>query len=143
VDLRTDVSIESDVAAVITSLAGRVERRSGISVSCAFDVRRRLPLTIEREVWRIAQEALLNSERHSRASRVEVTWICHEEVALLEVTDDGIGMHAGVSTGQERYGLVGMRERADSIGGQLDVRSSRGNGTAVCLRMEVAGRCAS
>ena len=143
VDLRTDVSIENDVAAVITSLAGRVERRSGISVSCAFDVRRRLPLTIEREVWRIAQEALLNAERHSRASRIEVTWICHEEVALLEVTDDGIGMHAEVSAGQERYGLVGMRERADAIGGQLDMRSSRGKGTAVCLRMEVAGRCAS
>jgi signal transduction histidine kinase len=132
------------VAAVITSLAGRVERRSGISVSCSFDVRRRLPLSVEREVWRIAQEALLNAERHSRASRIEVTWICHEELAVLEITDDGIGMsHAVPMPGHERYGLVGMRERADSIGGQLDMCSSRGGGTSVCLRMEVAGRCAS
>jgi signal transduction histidine kinase len=143
VDLRTDVSIETDVAAVITSLAGRVERRSGISVSCSFDVRRRLPLTIEREVWRIAQEALLNAERHSRAARIEVTWICHEELAVLEISDDGIGMVQGVPAGHERYGLVGMRERADAIGGQLDMSSSRGSGTAVCLRLEVAGRCAS
>jgi signal transduction histidine kinase len=143
VDLRTDVSMETDVADVITSLAGRVQRRSGIEVSCSFDVQRRLPLSIEREVWRIAQEAVRNAERHSRASRIDVTWICHEEVALLEVTDDGIGMAEARPMNGERYGLVGMRERADSIGAHLDVRSSAGNGTSVCLRMEVAGRCAS
>jgi signal transduction histidine kinase len=143
VDLRTDVSVETDVADVIASLAGRVQRRSGIEVSCSFDAQRRLPLSIEREIWRIAQEAMLNAERHSRASRIEVTWISHESAALLEVADDGIGMSLGTSGCQERYGLVGMRERADSISGRLDVRSSAGNGTTVSLRMEVAGRCAS
>jgi signal transduction histidine kinase len=137
VDLRTDVSPERDLASVLQSLADRLNRRGRVCVRCAFEVERRLPLLVEREVWRIAQEAVVNAERHARATKVDVMWFCHRRWALLEVSDDGIGMPGGVPPRKDSYGLVGMRERADAIGARLELRSDRGKGTTVTLRLRV------
>ena len=138
VDLRTDVSADRDVAAVLEVLADRVNRRGRLEVRCSFDVLRRLPIPVEREIWRIAQEAVVNAERHARASEVRVLWLCHDQWALLEITDNGVGLPAGAPANQSSYGMIGMRERADAIGAQLDVTSERGKGTTVRMRFKVA-----
>jgi len=86
-------------------------------------------------MWRIAQEAMVNVERHAAARTVQIRWVCDEEGALLDITDDGRGLPARDDAGRlgrtDSYGLIGMRERADNIGASLELLSQPGEGTKV------------
>jgi signal transduction histidine kinase len=115
-----------------------VNRRRRVAVNLTTDVAARLPLPVEREFWRVAREAVMNAERHSRASVVSVLWACNPEGAVLEVSDDGVGLPAGKAAGVSGYGLLGMRERADSVGAQLEITSWPDKGTTVRMRMLAA-----
>ena len=95
----------------------------------------RIALPREREIWRIAQEAITNAERHAQASRLDVAWECTRYQALLTVSDDGRGFSEDDASRSDAYGLVGMRERADAIGARLDVTSSSSGGTVVQCRV--------
>nr|WP_249419743.1 GAF domain-containing sensor histidine kinase [Rhabdothermincola salaria] len=130
-DLRTDVTDTQGMADTLETYATRVRERSDLVVELHCDRDARLPLLQEREMWRIAQEALTNVERHSGASRVRVLWRCNGEAAALEVTDDGKGFPIGKAGRLDSYGLMGMRERASSIGATLEVASEEGKGTRV------------
>ncbi|MCB1003403.1 MAG: GAF domain-containing sensor histidine kinase [Acidimicrobiales bacterium] len=133
-DLRTDVSESQDMADTIEAYAKRVAERSSLEVRLFADRGARLPILQEREMWRIAQEALTNVERHARASKVRVVWRCNGTSAALEVLDDGIGFPEGRAGRLDSYGIVGMRERASSIGARLELVSAQGKGTRVrCL----------
>lgn len=133
-DLRTDVSDTQDVPATLQEFLDRVRERSRLEVVLDADVTGRLPLLQEREFWRIAQEAIVNVERHAEAQRVAVKWWCDGESAVLLVEDDGKGFSADSQGRLDSYGILGMRERAASIGATLDVDSIEGNGATVrCL----------
>jgi signal transduction histidine kinase len=135
-DLRTDVTEDKDFASVVEEFAGRLAERSGLEVDLRCDRDRRLPILQERELWRIAQEALVNVERHARAARASVTWRCNGSAAALEVTDDGIGFPVSKAGRLDSYGILGMRERASSIGATLDIISEPGEGTTVRCYLE-------
>jgi signal transduction histidine kinase len=130
-DIRTDVSESQDLVGTVDAFITRVERRSDIRFEFEHDGRERLPLPVEREMWRIAQEALANAERHSGASMVRIRWRCADHKALLEVSDDGAGMHNTFPLKPGSFGLLGMRERADAIGAALEIESEVGHGTTV------------
>jgi signal transduction histidine kinase len=133
-DLRTDVTEASDITATIEAFMQRLRERTKTLFTLHAERSPRLPILQEREMWRIAQEALVNVERHSKAERVTVTWRCDGRNASLEVVDDGDGFPAGKAGRLDSYGLIGMRERASSIGATLDIVSEPGKGTAVrCL----------
>ncbi len=138
VDLRVDVSETLDVEGVLRSFLDRVNKRKRVEVTLVADAEVRMSLPVEREVWRVAREAVMNAERHARASHVSILWLCNGESALLEVADDGVGLPAGRTSGESGYGLVGMRERADSIGAQLEITSGPGKGTLIRMRMKAA-----
>jgi signal transduction histidine kinase len=91
----------------------------------------RLPLPQERELWRIAQEAVTNAERHSGGRTVWVRWRCDGSHARLEVADDGVGFETRKAGRMDSYGILGMRERAAGIGATLSVDSTPGRGTTV------------
>ncbi len=130
-DLRTDVSDSQDMGAILETYVKRVEERSGIKVDLHCDRGARLPILQEREMWRVAQEALTNVERHADATRARVLWRCNGESAALEVADNGRGFPVGNAGRLDSYGILGMRERATSIGATLDVASQPGKGTRV------------
>jgi signal transduction histidine kinase len=130
-DLRTDVSESQDMADTLDQFIARLRERSGLEITLYADRGPRLPLLQEREMWRIAQEALTNVERHANATRVRVLWRCNGEAAALEVADDGQGFPVGKAGRLDSYGIMGMRERASSIGATLDVLSAPGKGTRV------------
>jgi signal transduction histidine kinase len=130
-DLRTDVSDNQDFADTIDGFIQRVKDRTGLEITLYADRGPRLPILQEREMWRIAQEALTNVERHAKATRVRVLWRCNGQAAALEVADDGAGFPAGRAGRLDSYGIMGMRERAASIGATLDVLSEPGKGTRV------------
>jgi signal transduction histidine kinase len=129
-DLRSDVAEDKDLEHVIAEFAGRVAARSELTVNIDSRAEARLPLMQEREMWRIAQESVVNVERHAEASTVTIRWRCDDGSAELEVTDDGRGMDAGRGR-SDSYGIVGMRERASSIGASLEIQSEQGEGTTV------------
>jgi signal transduction histidine kinase len=88
----------------------------------------------DRELLRIAQEALQNALRHAAARHVELRLVCERGGLVLEVRDDGIGFdprEPGVRS--IRLGLASMEERARRIGGRLEIESERGAGTTVRL----------
>ncbi|MEX2274403.1 MAG: GAF domain-containing sensor histidine kinase [Actinomycetota bacterium] len=97
-----------------------------------------LPKHHEVAVYRICQEALNNVWKHANASHVAVRLATEDSEVVLRVTDDGEGFD--VDTYRERrpetsFGLLGIAERADLIGGRIDVRSKPGTGTTVEVRL--------
>jgi signal transduction histidine kinase len=86
------------------------------------------------EVFRIAQEAMQNALRHAQASRVVVRIGGEDGRLRLDVLDDGVGFDPqAADVRSRRLGLTSMEERAQRIGGRLDIRSVKGEGTAVRL----------
>jgi signal transduction histidine kinase len=103
---------------------------------------RALSPSLENEVLRVAQEALANAVRHSGASRVVLDLRYHPNELTLTVCDNGIGFRATDPTlpAKGHFGLQGMRERADQIGGTLNVESSPEGGTKVTLSIPLSNR---
>ena len=131
-DLRTDVSDQLEIGEVLEQFSARVMERTDLDIRVYADRSgTRLPLLQEREMWRIAQEALVNVERHAEARGVAVRWRCDGEAAALEIADDGKGFPVGKAGRLDSYGIMGMRERASSIGATLEVHSEEGRGTVV------------
>jgi signal transduction histidine kinase len=130
-DLRTDVTEAQSLSTTLEAFLDRVKERSGLAGQLRAQETGRLPILQERELWRIAQEAITNVERHARASQITITWRCDGTDGRLEVADDGIGFPIGRAGRLDSYGLMGMRERAASIGATLVVDSEPGRGTRV------------
>jgi len=98
----------------------------------------RLASEVETALYRIAQEALNNVAKHSRARRVEVILERRPDCVLLIVEDDGVGFSEADGDKTRRgYGLVGMQERAALVGATLEIESTPGKGTTVLVRMAV------
>jgi two-component system NarL family sensor kinase len=95
----------------------------------------RVPDHIELALYRIAQECLQNVVKHAEASRARLTFTVDDNVARLEIVDDGKGFdtfeHPLGSDEMGGYGLLSMAERAEIVGGRLNIRSRPGAGTAV------------
>lgn len=93
--------------------------------------------TVEVTLLRAAQEALANVRRHSKATEVTVTLSYFEDAVNLDIADNGVGFlptNAAPSPGGG-LGLVGMRERAEALGGDLSIESAPGHGTTVAVSL--------
>jgi len=134
-DLRVDVNEEVDLTEALAGLLERVQERSGIATSLRADGDGALSPVTEREVVRIAQEAINNAERHSGARHIDVRWHCETVGAELEVVDDGKGLSASAPLRRDAFGILGMRERADAIGARFGITSPPGQGTMVRLQL--------
>ncbi len=100
-----------------------------------------LPEHVETAVYRIAQEALQNVMKHASAAHVHLRLSVTAGAVLLEISDDGTGFDPATATepgGPVGYGLPGMQQRAELLGGQLTADSSPGRGTVVRLRVPIA-----
>ena len=128
-DLRSSVSESQDLASTLRQFVGRVQARSGMHVVFSTDQRVRLHLSQEREFWHIAREATINAERHSKARNLSINWASSHSIATLIINDDGVGLTPGQAR-TDSYGLIGMRERAVSIGARLTTETSQ-DGTTV------------
>jgi signal transduction histidine kinase/ligand-binding sensor domain-containing protein len=121
-----------------------VEHAEGHGLEAKFNIHgayRPMPPGTEREILRVAQEAIHNVKKHAAAHNLVVQLEYGASDIALEVRDDGRGFDAdhvsgnGTAPGAPgHYGLTGMRERAAAIGGTLEVTSTPGSGTTVRLR---------
>ncbi len=107
---------------------------------------RRLDPELESTIYRIVQEALTNVSRHAEASSAVVSITERDGAVIASVTDDGKGMPGADRLGprgdglEGGFGMSGMRERAELVGGELDFAPAPGGGTTVRLRVPLAGR---
>ncbi len=120
----------------VSRLVDDLRRTSGLTVELEeIGAERTLPPAVERAIVRMAQEALHNVAQHARATRAKVILHYDEDEVTLTVEDDGQGFAVEQTiVGAEqrgRFGLVGMRERAEGVGGRLALRSEPGRGTIV------------
>jgi hypothetical protein len=138
-ELRPAILDDLGLAAAVEQVAADFERRA--SIACAAhvpdggaDMDRRAALAL----YRILQEALTNVARHAGATRVDITLSVEDGTVALVVTDDGRGFEpeaAGADATRPSLGLLGMRERALALGGELRVDARPGQGTAVSARV--------
>lgn len=136
-DLRTDVSAKQNLHDTMDAFLSRVEARSGLKIEFTSHATSILAVPLERELWRMGQEAIVNAERHSGASILRVDWASTGDAAELTVADNGRGFPPATAGRFDSYGLLGMRERADAIGATLDIDTRPGMGTTIRIRVEV------
>ena len=131
--------LEQGLVAALHWMAQRFERRTG--VACAFRSGREhvdLPPGVPLVAYRTVQEALTNVSKHAQARKVEIDLSLASGVLSVEVTDDGRGLTAADLAKARSFGLRGLHERAETVGGWVDV-SSTGSGTSVILSVPVHG----
>ena len=126
---------QSGFAVTLQKLAHQMEARYGlvIELRAPFDTLA-LPASLELPLLRILQEALNNAGRHAGASRVTVTFQIAFEDLCVDVEDDGAGFVAngpGTKADTGHYGLLQIRERAASVGGEVDISSAPDRGTRI------------
>ncbi len=115
-------------------LAATFQEYSGALCSIKINGRPfRLEPHTETTIYRIIQEALNNAAAHAGARNVNVEISFKDALLSVVVTDDGVGFDENKSGDKDRMGLIGMKERAKSLGGRLDITSKSGEGTKVVL----------
>jgi signal transduction histidine kinase len=106
-------------------------RRSAIPVELEVDADSRLPEPIEAAAYYVVSEALTNAAKHSGASAVEVHVIGRDALVQVSIRDDGVG---GAAPGQGS-GLLGLKDRVESLGGEIEIDSPSGSGTSLRVRI--------
>jgi PAS domain S-box-containing protein len=138
VELRPPGLDELGLLAALKEHVGQVARRSEVEVSIAgTEPQPRLAPTDEIALFRIAQEALNNIVKHARASETQVSLRQNAHCVVLSITDNGVGFDTGRKPIMGGYGMgtTTMRERAEAIGGRLQLQSAPGEGTRVTVEL--------
>jgi signal transduction histidine kinase len=129
-----DHSLTEAVRAYAASMTGR----SGVPIAVVDDrTDTALSEVASDHIYRVVQEALHNVVRHARAAKVTVSFRDENGAAaevVVEIADDGVGFDPS-QVGSGHLGLITMRERAEDLGGRLELRSQLGAGTRVILRV--------
>src|SRR5206468_10353286 len=132
---QTEDSGGLNLPVTVARLADDLRRQSGVAVDFEeTGAERQLEPFVERAVIRIIGEGLRNVGQHSGASNAKVILRYDDEQVVATIEDDGKGFESNelnTAEGRGHYGIVGMRERAEGVGGELVVRSEPGRGTVV------------
>jgi signal transduction histidine kinase len=134
-ELRPPMLKDEGLAVAIQARLEAVEARAGMQTEFSVDGDGRLGSEIEEGLYRIAQEALNNALRHAQAASVAVHLAKNQNLARLEVADDGIGFDPEAVREGGGFGLRTMAERASRLGATMTVESSPGQGTRITVEV--------
>jgi signal transduction histidine kinase len=144
--LRPELLEGGSLAAALDRVVRRWGEESRIATEFTVTgAERQLPPERQVTLLRAAQEALANVRKHAAASRVDVTLSYLDDTAILDVQDDGRGFNPdlilppGHAT-EGGYGLWGMRERVEALGGTLSLESAPGEGTTLAIELPIEDR---
>jgi signal transduction histidine kinase len=131
-ELRSQVMENRTLPTALAATVGSVENGAPVEVKVTGQAHT-LPMRIESNLLRIAQEAITNAIRHAKPRHIFVHLAYEDAGTRLKIADDGCGFYvARAPAAQEgHFGLLGMRERVDKIAGTLLVSSAPGKGTCV------------
>jgi len=130
-DLRPLILDDLGLVAAAEWLVQNFEERNGIPCRLSADQELQLDDPHATAIFRILQESLNNVAKHARAIRVDVLLKRETDRVILEVRDDGVGFATQDPRKPNSYGLVGLRERAHLLEGEVSVESSPGHGTRI------------
>ncbi len=132
---------------VVHLAAGSLERRlkdemeifrarTGLKLEfeCAIDAHD-LPYEVEQELYFALREGIINAIRHSRASELNLSLTQNQTTCCVDLRDNGVGFDKSSAVGGGGFGLKGMRERIEKVGGHLAIETAPGKGT--CISIEV------
>lgn len=140
-DLRQDEISANELPDMLAACGEELDQEHSIHFSLSvIGTQQPLDPTVGHEVYKIGQEALTNAFQHSKSSKIEVEITYDHSHLRLRVRDDGVGMNQDVLLRGRagHWGIVGMRERAQNIGGQLKIWSQDGAGTEIELAIPAA-----
>jgi signal transduction histidine kinase len=129
--LRPTILDDFGLEAGLRWLADGFSARTGIEVTVNSTYSGRLPDETETHLFRIAQEALTNIARHASAEHVQIKLTRDDGDIRLSIQDDGCGLSGGPTPAGRGLGLIGMRARARSAGGDVSVHSRAGEGVLI------------
>jgi signal transduction histidine kinase len=131
---------ERPLSQALKMLSLETSQRTGLDVDCHVAPEAdRLTPTVAETFWRIAQEALTNVEKHAQAERAEVCLEVQSHAASLRILDDGQGLPMGAEGQHGHYGLRGMRERVEGLGGVFTVGRRGPAGTEIEAQLPLIG----
>jgi signal transduction histidine kinase len=153
-ELRPAALDDLGLAAALEALARRAQAIDGLEVQTEIDLgpepeQNRLDAELESTIYRVVQEALTNVSRHAQATSATISIVEHDGVVRASVTDDGQGLPEADRLGprgdglEGGFGMSGMRERAELVGGELELVPAPGKGTVMRLTVPLAGRPSS
>jgi len=134
VELRPNALLEAPLPVLLRQLAESAVGRSNLQVQVQVEGQRKLPPEVQVALYRIVQEALNNSLKHSRATQALISLRLEERVSLV-VIDNGAGFDPATVTA-DHLGLKIMRERAEAVGAKFSLYSEPGEGVQVSVSLE-------
>ena len=150
-ELRPAALDDLGLAAALQALARRAQAIDGLEVQTEIDLgpdpeQQRLDAELESTIYRVVQEALTNVSRHAQATQATISVSERDGAVRASVTDDGQGLPEADRLGprgdglEGGFGMSGMRERAELVGGELELVPAPGKGTVMRLTVPLAGR---
>lgn len=137
-DLRPMTLDDLGLIPTIKRFLDTVRERSGLMYELrVFGEEQRLDSYVEIGLFRIIQEAVNNVEKHAKANTAKVAIEFRKESVIAAVEDDGVGFDTANSTGSESFGLLGMKERVSLLKGDLIVKSEKGSGTRIVVKLNL------
>lgn len=140
-ELRPAVLDYAGLWKALESYAMNFSQRTGIAVQLTVDVTElKFTKNIETMLFRIAQEALTNCDKHAKAKKVVIAFARHGQEVVLTISDDGIGFDPGDlgKNGRDTgIGLLTMRDRAEFVGGRFSLDTAPGRGTSIKVQLPV------
>lgn len=132
--LRTSGLGDRPLAQALPALCVEISQRHNLAVDCHIDqgLGALTPVVAE-TIWRVSEEALTNVGRHAQARHVHLALTRASQTVTLRIADDGLGLPQGAETRPGHYGLRGIRERAEGLGGALTYSESPGTTLIITL----------
>jgi signal transduction histidine kinase len=141
-DLRPTVLDDLGLVPAIEELIEKVSKRYGMAITCRSTVPSRLSAPVETALYRIVQESLNNAVKHANATHVDIQLTHDDQHVNCRFQDNGAGFDLNevlARRGSRGLGLLGIRERVESLGGTLAIHSLPGSGTRLSITVPFGG----
>jgi len=137
-NLRTSSLDGRPLTAALRALCTDASQRFALAVDCRVaEGAEALPLKVAEVLWCVAQEGLTNAGRHAQSRHIHVSLKLNPKEIFLQVADDGIGLPPGAENKPGHYGLRGLRERVEGLGGIFTTTTVEGGGTVIEARLPI------
>jgi signal transduction histidine kinase len=135
--LRPEIIDDLGLDAAIKWYTKEFGERNHIDIFLDMDSEITIPPDDSITLFRIMQESLTNIARHSGANRIELRLYCYENMINFRISDNGVGIPDVKLSSKKSFGIIGMRERALTLGGTFEISGESGNGTVISLKFPV------
>ena len=138
-DLRPGILDDFGISAALEWQAEEFQKRTGIECKTSlppdqFDLSKEKSTNL----FRIVQESLTNVIRHAGATKIEINLNAKDRVLILEIVDNGKGISRAATTHPKSFGIIGIKERVHSLGGDIDIAGIPNEGTRLTIRMPIS-----